>query len=137
MNKKEALQVLAILKAAYPHSYNGMSKEEALGTVSVWCVQFANISADIVLMAVNKLISSCKFPPSIAEVKSKIEGIHWEAYEVISENDRFPSLSQQELNTYKRIYTETENFRYSSKMAEPPISQLLHFNSGAEVKMLE
>ena len=29
MTKKEALQILAILKAAYPSSYNGMTKEEA------------------------------------------------------------------------------------------------------------
>ena len=33
MTKKEALQVLAILKAAYPANYNGMTKEEATGTV--------------------------------------------------------------------------------------------------------
>ena len=42
MTKKEALQILAILKAAYPSSYNGMTKEEATGTVAVWCMQFAD-----------------------------------------------------------------------------------------------
>jgi len=36
MTKKEAATILAILKAAYPNSYKGMTQEEAMGTVSVF-----------------------------------------------------------------------------------------------------
>ena len=63
MTKKEATQILAILSAAYPSSYRNMTEQEAQGTVMVWCTQFGDISAEVVMMAVNKCISSSKFPP--------------------------------------------------------------------------
>lgn len=124
MTKKEALQILAILKAAYPSSYNGMTKEEATGTVSVWCMQFSDVPVDIVLMAVQKLISTNKFPPAISEVKAKIESIHWEAYEKISCLPYRELLPEKELKIYQRIYDATKDYKYS-KMAEPSIAQML------------
>ena len=50
MTKKEAATILAILKAAYPNSYKNMTHEEAMGTISVWAIQFAGMPADIVLI---------------------------------------------------------------------------------------
>jgi hypothetical protein len=79
MTQKEATQILAILKAAYPNSYRGMSKEEAVGTVNVWATQFINIPVSVVNIAINKLISTNTFPPSIGEVKEKIRSLYFEA----------------------------------------------------------
>ena len=79
MTQKEATQILAILKAAYPNSYRGMTKEEAIGTVNVWATQFVNIPANVVMIAINKLISTNIFPPSIGEVKERIRGLYFEA----------------------------------------------------------
>lgn len=79
MTQKEATQILAILKAAYPNSYRNMTKEEAIGTVNVWATQFINIPVNIVMIAVNKLISTNTFPPSIGEVKAKIRKLYYEA----------------------------------------------------------
>ena len=79
MTQKEATQILAILKAAYPNSYRGMTKEEAIGTVNVWATQFIDIPARVVMIAVNKLISTNTFPPSISEVKEKIRSLYYEA----------------------------------------------------------
>lgn len=124
MTKKEVLQILAILKAAYPSSYNGMTKEEATGTVSVWCLQFADTPVDIVMMAVQKLISTCKFPPSISEVKSKIESIHWEAYEMVSSPTMVEVMPEEYRKMYQRIYDATKDYKYA-KMAEPSIAQML------------
>ena len=42
MTREETIKVLAILKAAYPNAYKGMTREEAQGTVSVWAMQFAS-----------------------------------------------------------------------------------------------
>ena len=36
MTRDETTKVLALLKAAYPNSYKGMTKEEAMGTISIW-----------------------------------------------------------------------------------------------------
>ena len=121
MTKKEALQVLAILKAAYPASYNG-NKEEAAGTVSVWCMQFTDVPADIVLMAIHKLISTSKFPPTVAEVKSKISALHWEAYSALSDGMRYKRISEEEMQAYQRIYDLTEGY---SGNREPTLPEMI------------
>ena len=123
MTKEETLRVLAILKAAYPSSYNGMTKREANGTVAVWYMQFADISVDIVLMAVQKLISTNKFPPAISEVKDKISKIHWEANDMLY-NYGTLNLPEEVRIQYQRIYDETRDFKYA-KMAEPSLGQML------------
>ena len=69
MTDKEAIQVLAVLKAAYPNSYKNMTTAEAAGTVNVWAIQFANVPVEVVIIAVNKLIATSTFPPAISEVK--------------------------------------------------------------------
>jgi hypothetical protein len=122
MTKKEAVQILAILKAAYPSSYNGMTKEEANGTISVWAMQFADMPADIVMMAIHKLISSCKFPPSVAEVKDKIKSIHWETYDIIT--GYRGSLSEDLRAKYQRIYELTSDYKYG-KGHEPKVLQMV------------
>lgn len=122
MTKKEAMQVLAILKAAYPNSYKGMTKEEASGTVAVWSVQFSDVPVDIVSMAVQKLISTCKFPPAISEVKEKIEAIHWEAYELLS------YCAEDRKEHYRWIYEKTRRFK-NHKLAEPSICEMIITNN--------
>ena len=123
MNRKESAQVIAILKASYPNFYKNLTKEDAQGIVSVWSIQFANVPADIVLMALNKAIDNCNYPPSIAEVKKKIESVYWEAYEKIERNYRFKNLSDEELATYKRICKATEKYKFGK--VEPSISEML------------
>ena len=121
MTKKEAVQILAILKAAYPSSYNGMTKEEASGTVSIWAMQFDSMPVDIVLMAIHKLIATSKFPPSIAEVKEKIKTIHWEAYDAITvKRDILPEATVQKCQA---IYDATQEYRFGNGH-EPKIGLL-------------
>lgn len=132
MTKKEALQILAILKAAYPSSYNGMTKEEATGTVSVWCMQFADLPAEVVMMAVHKLIGTSKFPPSISEVKSKIESIHWEAYEMISSITTKDLLPEENRKMYERIYEVTKPYKMA-KLAEPGLLELMQTNQRLQI----
>ena len=124
MNRKEATQVLAILKAGYPNSYKNITPEEVQGIVGVWSMQFADMSAEIVLMALNKAISTCKYPPTVAEVKEKISSIHWEAQEMIGLHYSNKSLSDESLAYYRRIYEETMPYKFSSK-AEPSIVSML------------
>ena len=122
MNKKEAVQILAILKAAYPSSYNGMTKEEATGTVSVWAMQFEDMPVGIVMMAIHKLISSSKFPPSVAEVKEKIKSIHWEAYDAITVKKDY--LPEETLRKCQMIYDATQDYRFGNGH-EPKVSYML------------
>lgn len=120
MNKKESAQILAILKASYPNFYKNLTAEDAQGTISVWSMQFADMPAEIVLMALNKVISTSQFPPTIAEVKKKITAIHWEAYDYISV---YPT-EDEHYRYYKRIYEATEGYKFDSRI-EPTIAQLI------------
>ena len=131
MTKDETLRVLAILKAAYPASYNGMTKREANGTVAVWCMQFADVPVDIVLMAVQKLISTSKFPPAISEVKSKIGSIHYEAHECLCYG-LGGSLTDDMRQKYQRIYDATRDFKIS-KMAEPSLYQMIEGGNALQI----
>ena len=124
MNRKEAAQILAILKASYPNFYKNLTTEDAQGIVGVWSMQFAEMSAEIVLMALNKAISICTYPPSIAEVKDKISSVHWEAYEIINRHYSRKHLSDEEFAHYKRIYEETQRYKFANK-AEPSISSMI------------
>jgi len=123
MTREETLQVLAILKAAYPSSYSGMTKREANGTVSVWSMQFADVPVEIVLMAVQKLISTSKFPPAISEVRSKISTLHWEAHDFLY-NALGPAGTPEEVKRIQWVYDVTRAFKYSN-MAEPSLGQML------------
>lgn len=133
MNKKETAQVIAILMAGYPKYFKDMKETELQGFVSLWSVQFANMPAEIVLMALNKVISTKEqYPPSIAEVKKKIESVHWEAYEMIERHHRHKNLSEEELATYKRIYKATERYKFGK--SEPLIRDML---PKGNVKLIE
>lgn len=132
MNKKESAQVIAMLKAGYPNFYKHLTEQDAQGIVSMWSMQFAEMPADIVLMALNKAISTNTYPPSIAEVKEKISSVHWEAYEMMSRHYKVKSLSDEEYAYYKRIYDETRAYKFANKV-EPSISNML---GGRDVKQL-
>lgn len=123
MTKEETIKILAILKAAYPNSYKKMTKEEANGTVFIWSVQFAKIPADVVMLAVNKLISTSTFPPAISEVKEKIRNLYWEAWELLEQNKRHKYLSAEQEAFYQKVMDVTEAMRCSNK-PEPTLYEL-------------
>ena len=123
MNRKESAQVIAILSAGYPKYYKGMSEEELQGVVSLWCMQFKSVPADIVLMALNKAVGENDFPPTIAEVKRKICSIHNEVYDVIERHHRMNNLTDAELENYKRIYKATEKYKFG--IPEPSIREMI------------
>ena len=131
MTQKEATQILAILKAAYPNSYRGMTKEEAVGTVNVWATQFVDIPVSVVMIAVNKLISTNTFPPSINEVKEKIRGLYYEALGEIPYQhgglyaNNTGEISPERLALLKDIVRVTEPMR-TRLTIEPSLTDLLN-----------
>lgn len=127
MTKKEATQILAMLKAAYPNFYKDMGADEAQGTISIWAMQFADLPAEVVLMALNKHISVGKFPPTIAEIKEKITAIYWEAHGKaypLCEND---IVTEEEQQYYGRLCKMTEGYKYKD---EPKVDELVRLQAG-------
>lgn len=123
MTKEETIKILSILKAAYPNSYKHMTKDEANGTITIWSIQFANIPAEIVMVAINKLISTSTFPPAISEVKAKIRNLYYEAYELLEQNKWHKHLSAEQEAFYQKVMAVTEPMRYSNK-PEPTLYEL-------------
>lgn len=132
MTQEETIELMAILKAAYPNSYNGMTKQEAMGVVTVWHLHFSSVPADIVFMALQKAISSCKFPPSISEVKGKMQSVYWDAWEMLDECENLPLAERAAL---ERICDETEDYKIA-KMMEPTVLGMLCNESTESMKLL-
>lgn len=77
MNHTETLQVLAVLRGAYPAFYRGMSRDEAERVVALWTAMFSEDDAALVGAAVKALIATDErgFPPHIGAVKAKMRQI--------------------------------------------------------------
>lgn len=125
MTKAETAQVLAILKAAYPNTYKTLSAEDATATVNVWAAQFANIPVNVVMIAVNKLISTNIFPPAITEVKERIRSLYWEAWEMIDQHKKgLHRLDAKTLEAAQTILKAVEPMR-TKRHIEPTLGELL------------
>ncbi len=72
MDKRETLKIMAVLKAAYPKYYAGISTDDAKQTVSLWQSMFEDYDYTVVAHAVKALIAVSKWPPSVSEVLDKI-----------------------------------------------------------------
>ena len=74
MNRLETADILAVLKAAYPQFYNGLSPKEANKIVDLWAEMFKDEPVMVVAVAVKAMIASRTntFPPNIGEVKEQI-----------------------------------------------------------------
>lgn len=123
MTAAESLAILAILKAAYPNSYKNVTADDAASISAIWAAQFADIPAKIVLIAVNKWIAANPFPPAISELKHKIEGLYYEAWEALQSDRMCKKLSPEQKAELKQIQDVTARLR-SRATLEPPLLDL-------------
>ena len=74
MNKKEAIMILAVLKAAYPAGYRDMGNEDNVVLVNLWVRIFADWPYETVNRAVDSVIVTNKtnFPPSPGTVMDQL-----------------------------------------------------------------
>lgn len=76
MTRNETLQVLSILRAAYPTFYGKFQKHELENIVALWTEMFENDDFGIVKYALKELIAThTDFPPDIAALKGKMKEI--------------------------------------------------------------
>lgn len=74
MNLKEAAQILSVLKAAYPNSYQGMKDDDIDVAIKLWARTFKDKPYPDVAMAVDAIICTniTNFTPSLGEVMARI-----------------------------------------------------------------
>lgn len=77
MNRQETLQMLTILKSAYPNFYKGMGRSEAEQVVALWESMFTDDPVEIVSIALKRYIATDEkgFPPHIGAIKAAIAKI--------------------------------------------------------------
>ena len=78
MTKVQTVQMMAIIRAAYPRFYVGMSKDDAEAAVNLWHSFFASDDASLVSDAVRTFIANDTkgFPPSIGQIREKLDVIN-------------------------------------------------------------
>ena len=127
MTKEETLQILAVLRASYPTEYMNLTAEGASGVVGVWSMHFADVPVDIVLMALNKWVSTNKKSPTVADINEKLKTVHWDAVSMIEQSHTDDTISADEVNACKRIYLFTERYKFPNRI-EPTIRTMIGTN---------
>ena len=136
MTTKEAVKLLAILKAAYPSMYPyNMSKDDAKITAMVWTEQFLDIPGEIVEIAVKQLIAK-EEKITIAKVNKQLGSMYWEAKGKLDEDMRArkfvgAGLSDSDKSKYELIKSITQDYKYPN----PPSIERL--TSGSTMLMIE
>lgn len=126
MDKFETTSILAVLRAAYPKFYQGISREEANSIVNLWAEMFADDPAEIVATAVKAMIASrnSNFPPNIGEVKEQIRKI-----------TAPDSMTEQE--AWSKIYKAIVNAGYDSKAEFDKLPKSLQRLVGSPQQLFE
>lgn len=74
MTREDTLDLLSVLKAAYPNFYRDMTRKDADHVISLWTEMFKDEPAELVALAVKAHIATDKkgFPPHIGAIKDAI-----------------------------------------------------------------
>lgn len=72
MKRENVIKILTLLKTAYPRYYKEITKEEAENTIILYQAMFRDEDTTLVIMAIKELINTLKYPPAIADIKSKM-----------------------------------------------------------------
>lgn len=73
MTREETIGILSILKASYPNFYKELTKKDAETTINLYTEMFSNTEANLVATAIKELIQHQSYPPTIADIKNKID----------------------------------------------------------------
>lgn len=78
MDRFQTTSVLSVLKAAYPHAFQNMSKADAEAMLNLWAMMFADESYEEVNAALVSLIATrtVGYSPTVGEVKEQIRKLH-------------------------------------------------------------
>lgn len=75
MTREEIVNVLAVLKANYSGALKDMTRQEAEGKINLWITMFADTDKEIMNLAIQKMIATSKYFPTVAEVREAISEI--------------------------------------------------------------
>lgn len=103
MTKKEVAEIFAVLMIAYPNAemFRGGSQQEIemkLGpTITLWAACLRDVDFWMGQKAVIKLCQTCKFPPTIAEMREATEAV---SEEIKAEINTAYLMARNEVSIY-------------------------------------
>ena len=68
MEKSYLNKIFAILKVTYPYYFKDLSEEESVGFISLYASKLNDYEQCVVERAIDKLITTSKFMPSLSEI---------------------------------------------------------------------
>lgn len=74
MNNNDFLKILSILRAAYPNSYKDMTKTDVRSLINLWTKVMGDYDYQTVENAINCLVCTNTYPPTIADIKRQLCG---------------------------------------------------------------
>lgn len=66
------VQIMAVISAAYPRFYDKQTETDKIAALRLWYRHFEYVDYNVMLKAVDAVISKNKFPPAIAEIYEKL-----------------------------------------------------------------
>lgn len=74
MNKRETVELFAVASAAYPRLQE-IAPDLMQATINLWASMLADLSKELALAALQRHISTSRFPPTIAELREQAAAI--------------------------------------------------------------
>ena len=109
MNRRETIEVITVLKVAYPSYYSKFSREELGAVVNLWERMFSNDDYQIVMLALEALIARHSgYPPDIAALRRQIQEMAMAASGEPTDEDLWNLLAQAAANGYYGYREEFE-----------------------------
>lgn len=109
MNKKEAAQLLDLIKLSYPAAYRDMDGNWMMATINMWQMSFKDVPYFVIEQAFNHHRMVSKFPPSVAEIAENLRKIHFEANQLADIQRTMDNREKEAM--YRRIEECTKDYR--------------------------
>lgn len=133
MNKKEAIQLLALIKVAYPTAYRDMDQASKQATVNMWHMSFPDVPYPIMEQAFNHFRMISKYPPTVAEMVEELKQIHFHATECALVHK---SMGNEEgVRQYRAIMDCTSRYKDNTNIGYGNMQNLLS-GGGYDVQRL-
>lgn len=72
MTREEVIVIMGTLQVAYPRFYANISKQQVEMAVNLWTTMLADVTAEQATLAVNKVIATSEWPPTIADIRKAV-----------------------------------------------------------------
>ena len=73
ITRKDIVAMVGMIKANYTHAYKDVTKPELSAMVEFWYSSLAKYEKEVVNVAFQRAVESCKFPPTLADIIQNVK----------------------------------------------------------------